>query len=96
MQQLPGAFHPDYSKHGVQNGRKEFKYSFNYDIILVSPRPVAFMSVPENAEIVRQDQAKKNITVRLQKPSYEDSINLFYRTDDMNEPVLEYAATKGG
>jgi len=63
---------------------------------LVSPKPVALMSVPENAEIVSQDQAKKNILVRLQKPVYEDSIYLFYRNIDMNEPVLEFAAANDG
>ena len=91
---LPEAFYPDYLKHGLVRGSPEYKYSFKYILDLDSQVPIAFASVPTNSEIINQDEAKKKFHIALQNP--EGQVELYYRTQDMNEPVLEFAANGEG
>ena len=63
---LPEAFYPDYSKHGLsQEEAREYKYKFKYNLHLKSQQAIAYASVPRNSEIIKQDNAKKNIQIQL-------------------------------
>ena len=57
---LPAAFFPDYKKHGVKE-KAAYTYEFAYEVKIIAECPISNLSIPGNAIIMAQNEARTEI-----------------------------------
>ena len=90
---LPVSLYPDLTKHGArQDGL--YNYEFSYQVLIASEGRISGVSMPEEAEIIEQND--ENTRIRIQCNETSRSIDIYYRTADMMVPQLLYAEDPNG
>ena len=81
---LPLAFYPDYSKHGLKKNDSLNQYDFKYEAVINSKVPISHVSVPTNAIVAQKNDDRTQIKIESTKPAR--NVSLYYRTADMMVP----------
>ena len=79
---LPGAFFPDYRKHGIAN-RNAYIYQFAYEVSIFTTSSISNIILPPGAEIFKQNDTRTSTVIRSEQISHVD---IFYRTIDTMVP----------
>mmetsp|Transcript_22750 Transcript_22750/g.26742 ORF Transcript_22750/g.26742 Transcript_22750/m.26742 type:complete len:91 (+) Transcript_22750:418-690(+) len=85
------AYFPDYKRHGV-DGSAASNYSFDYEVMILSDHAVTGLFLPENTQLVEKDESSRRLKICATQPGR--SMELFYRTYDMQIPSLIYAESE--
>jgi hypothetical protein len=83
---LPVAFYPNYRKLGADSDR--YPYNFSYSVLIKSENGINMISKPSNS-IIEYEKTGRFATIFCAEPDRE--IQVFYRTNDMENPQLLYA-----
>ena len=73
---------------------EKYPYEFDYEVRIISQGRISTISLPNNASIVAQNDAKTELIVHSEVP--DRTYELYYRTSDMLIPQLTYALSPDG
>ena len=80
--ELPVAFHPDYSSHGITDVNMN-KYDFNCEVRIISYSTITNLSLPKHAEILSSNNEKGLRTdISIKSRLVAEKMEFFYKTID--------------